>query len=329
MNAPKGPAEPANGTAILAIPEFEKLAADPEIAPLLNFEPVVRKIKRPDGWTPRLQQELIARIADTGTLQSAVWQMGKHATGAEALYKTPGAVSFRMSWDAAIIIGRRRNHLDSNPPFAGPVPGITRRGSARDLPPEPQSEPEMSDESKWDLIGAIGEKFMRKVASERQARLAGEIVAADFYLRQVTFMEVLFDLTASRLGFDAGAVLADLRRGDMRSKDIVSTPLSDWLDASRRQWWAEEGEPERPPHPDTRFLKRHSTSEGDCSTYADQHAYGATTTPARGYTQEQWAKLDVDEQKRARQAQFDADAEEQREWEARARSEFECSESRT
>jgi hypothetical protein len=110
------------------IPDFATLAADPEIAPLLNFTPVVRKVKRPDGWTEELQRELIARLAATGTLQQAVWQMGKHATGAEALYKTPSADSFRMSWDAAIIIGRRRNGLDAQPPFAGEVPGITRRG---------------------------------------------------------------------------------------------------------------------------------------------------------------------------------------------------------
>src|SRR3982751_6075152 len=109
------------------IPTFEELAADPEIAALLDFDPVPRKVKRPDVWTPELQRELIARIAAAGTLQSAVWQMGKHATGAEALYKTPGADSFRLSWDKAIAIGRRRNGLDSRPPYLGEVPGIARR----------------------------------------------------------------------------------------------------------------------------------------------------------------------------------------------------------
>lgn len=112
------------------IPDFATLAADPEIAPLLEFKAVVRKIKRPDGWTDELQRELIARIAATGTVQQAVWQMGKHATGAEALYKTPTADSFRKSWDAAVIIGRRRNGLDSQPPFMGNVPGINRRKSS-------------------------------------------------------------------------------------------------------------------------------------------------------------------------------------------------------
>lgn len=138
------------------IPSFAELAADPEIAPLLTFTPVVRKVRRPDGWTEELQRELIARIAATGTVQSAVWQMGKHATGAEALYKTPGADSFRKCWDAAIIIGRRRNGLDSQPPFAGAVPGITRRGkaallaSAGPLPGQVRNEHgEWEDESSY------------------------------------------------------------------------------------------------------------------------------------------------------------------------------------
>jgi 1,2-phenylacetyl-CoA epoxidase catalytic subunit len=71
---------------------------------------------------------------------------------------------------------------------------------------------------------------------EREARLAGQIVAADFYLRQVTFIEVLFDLSATELGFDP---LAELRRGRHDVRQIVGTPFSEWLDAARRQWWAE------------------------------------------------------------------------------------------
>jgi hypothetical protein len=49
MNAPKGSAAPASGNSSDDIPDFAMLAADPEIAPLLRFDPVVRKVKRPDG----------------------------------------------------------------------------------------------------------------------------------------------------------------------------------------------------------------------------------------------------------------------------------------
>jgi hypothetical protein len=139
MNAGKGLAAPISGSD--DIPSFEDLAADPEIAALLEFDPVVRKVKRPDGWTAELQRELIARIASTGTVQKAVWQMGKHATGAEALYKTPGADGFRAAWDGAVALGRRRNGLDSQPPFLGDVPGITRRSrSERPVPPDREGQ---------------------------------------------------------------------------------------------------------------------------------------------------------------------------------------------
>src|SRR5688500_6205550 len=129
------------------IPEFAALAADPEIAPLLGFVPVPRQVKRPNGWTDDLQRELIARLAVTGTLQQAVWQMGKHATGAESLYKTASADSFRASWDQAVAIGRRRQGHDSGPPHSGPVPGITRRSRRSWVEPDPvDPEAEEMDE---------------------------------------------------------------------------------------------------------------------------------------------------------------------------------------
>lgn len=62
MNAPHRFAAPASGPA--DVPTFEELAADPEIAPLLDFTPAHRKVQRPDGWTPDLQREFIARLAD-------------------------------------------------------------------------------------------------------------------------------------------------------------------------------------------------------------------------------------------------------------------------
>ena len=331
MKHHEGPAAPESG---LDIPDFATLAGDPEIAPLLNFEPVARKVKRPDGWTPELQRELIARIAVTGTLQSAVWQMGKHATGAEALYKTPGADSFRESWDAAVIIGRRRNGLDSQRPFAGPVPGITRRIPRTSAPQEVELEELEAegpdDDRKLQLVQHLAGKLMKKVALERQLRLNGEIVAADFTLRQVTMIEIVFDLTASHFGWDAREVMRNLRRGERSLLEIVSTPFADWLDVQRRIWWLSEGDPERPPHPDPRFIEEQKhgpwgpRGEEGYTTYVNDNATGAMTNPARGYSQEEWRHMNHDEQRMARQVQFDVDSEEQREWERRAHEDWEA-----
>ena len=105
---------------------------------------------------------------------------------------------------------------------------------------------------------------------------------------------------------------------------VAGTGFSDWLDASRRVWWAQEGEPERPSHPDVRFLEKHRSADGDYSTYADDSATGASTTPARGFTAEQWAQMNSHEQKLARGRQYQDDAEEQRQWEAKARADSEA-----
>ena len=301
---------------------------DPEIAELLKFEPVPRRFKRgDDGWTAPLQRAFIRHLAQHGSPGKACEALGKHRSGIDKVYKAPGAESFRDAWAKAVELAEARaaERIEAE---AAALAGVkmpfrdNRKSSKFDPVPEP--EPEMGEEQKWDLIQSIGGKFMRKVAAEREARLAGEIVAADFYLRQITFLEVMFDLTASRFGWDPRDALAELRRGDHGLVDIATTPFAEWLDASRRVWWADEGQPDRPPHPDTRFLQSHSGSDGEHSTYTDQSAYGALTTPARGYSVEQWAGLSMDEQKRARQRQFDEDAAAQIAWEATAQADYEA-----
>ena len=45
-------------------------------------------------------------------------------------------------------------------------------------------------------------------------------------------------------GWDARDLLRDLQRGEHGIFEIISTPFADWLDAARREWWLQEGEPE-------------------------------------------------------------------------------------
>ena len=311
---------------------------DPEILALLDFEPVPRKIEVADGWTPEAQRDFIARLAVHGSPTKACEEVGKNRSGINKLYRSPLGASFRQAWDQAIVLAKRRRAEQ------GPAAEFVRAGTKpptldnRRRAPSPQplsrhggegqrwseeDEPEPDEEQKWDLIHNIGIKFMRKVAAEREARLNGEIVAADFYLRQITFIEITFDLTATAFGWDARWALAKLRRGKHGLMDIASTELADWLDRARRLWWAQEGDPARPPHPDVRFLDRHRSNEGEYATNVDQHATGAPTTPARGFTEEQWAAMSTNEQRAARQAQFAEDAVEQAAWERQAHEEWE------
>jgi len=291
---------------------------------LLDFAPVKRR-KRLNGWDEDAQRAFIAALAMTGSKTAAAKSLGRNGFGIDQLLKSEGSESFRLAYDRAIAIAEKNGAMRLATGVADAAARnkwLDKRSALRGI--EPEEEPTMSDDHKWELVQAIGTKFLRKVAAEREARLAGEIVAADFYLRQITFMEVMFELTVANLGFDPHETLSQLRRGDHRHNAIVSTPFSDWLDASRRKWWAEEGEPERPKHPDASFLIRHRSDEGEYSTYGDVSAYGAHTIPARGYTKEAWAEMEVEEQKLVRQKQFAEDAEEQRQWEARARAEFEA-----
>ena len=285
---------------------------------LLEFTPVPRK-KRVDGWSPEKQRAFIAALSATGSKRRAALAVGMQPNGVDQMLKSRGNESFKAAYDRAMAIAAQYGTMK----IAQGVADAAARNAAmtppsrlRGLEPEPAAE--LPEDQKWDLIHGIGVKFMRKVVCEREARLAGEIVAADFYLRQITMIEVTFDLIAARFGEDARQVLAELRRGDHSIMHIASTPLTDWLDRARRMWWKDEGEPERPPYPDVRFLERRRSAEGDYAIEVDQDTYGATTPPARGYTQEEWARMNNHEQRIARQKQFDEDAVEQQAWERRA-----------
>jgi hypothetical protein len=223
MSAPEGSAAPASGTANDDIPSFEELAADPEIAALLDFEPVVRKVKRPDGWTDELQRELIARIAYAGTLQAAVWQMSKHATGAEALYKTPGVDSFRAAWDAAIAIGRRRNGLDSLPPFRGEVPGITRRTSSRSRPDAgPLPGQVMNEHGEWE----DEDSYLRRAEEAKDSICMKLLRIRRLYLREIS------QCPGKRAAFE---ILTELPIDWEKAKRLEPQPDEPWNRANQRQ----------------------------------------------------------------------------------------------
>jgi hypothetical protein len=303
---------------------------------LLDFAPVPVR-PRVNGWDQDAQRAFIAALAVTGSKRRAAMSIGRNAFGIDQLLKRPGSDSFKAAVDRALAIAKQNGSMkiaagvaDAAARNAQLTPPSRLIGLPSPLAERGQGEGGIDEDQKLQLVEHLAGKFMKKVALERETRLNGEIVAADFYLRQITMIEIVFDLTASNFGWNAGEVLRDLRRGGQSLLDIVSTPFADWLDTRRRIWWLEEGAPERPPHPDPRFLRKHEAGpwgsrggEG-YSTYADDSGTGATTTPARGHTAEEWAGMSGDEQRLARKRQYDEDAAEQAEWERRAHAEFEA-----
>ena len=106
MDMSKGPAAPASGTD--DIPSFEELAADPEIAALLDFEPAPVR-RRVNGWDPDAQRALVALIAVTGSKGHAAAAIGRRAAGLERIFDRDGGAPFKSACDDAFALHRRRN----------------------------------------------------------------------------------------------------------------------------------------------------------------------------------------------------------------------------
>ena len=90
------------------IPTFEELAADPEIAALLEFEPVPRSHPKANGWTAGIQRMFIAWLAHYGSATNACDELGKARSGIDKVYKSPDADEFRAAWAGAIALAEKR-----------------------------------------------------------------------------------------------------------------------------------------------------------------------------------------------------------------------------
>ena len=64
-------------------PTFAELAADPEIAALLDFAPVPRQFTKVNGWSPALQRMFIAWLAWYGSPTRACDEIGKARSGVD------------------------------------------------------------------------------------------------------------------------------------------------------------------------------------------------------------------------------------------------------
>jgi hypothetical protein len=246
---------PESGASPAVEPEAE--AVEPAVAELLAFAPVPRKFPRHDGWTPERQRLFIAGLVATGHPATAAQALGLTLRGAYSLRKEAGAEEFAAAWDEALALHARRKALAERAERAGRAArrgrGSGAGGGSVSLP-DPNAEEDMpdggavseaQDRANYRLLSRIIDLYEMKLRDERKARLAGRIVEADFYVRQLSFLEVFADLG------DFGQELAELlkaRHGrDLR--DIVATPMSLLLNELRRHMWREKGEPERPPLP--------------------------------------------------------------------------------
>ena len=219
-------------------------ADDPEIAALLTFTPVPRGVERADGWSPAHQRGFIAWLAATGNRIAAARAVGRSESGAKQLRREDERGEFAAAWRRAIALHRsRQGAAEPRQPPAAPT-------QAREAPPPEPAEPTQAEvDAHWQLFrDKILKTYVIKLATERAARLAGCIVEADFYVRQLCWFDVVIDLAGQ--GVEAVTLLRGLKRDDLEVGRIAATPASLLLDHVRRSVWAKFGEPERPPPPE-------------------------------------------------------------------------------
>jgi hypothetical protein len=210
---------------------------DAEIAALLQFEPVPRKFKRPDGWSPALQREFIAALAETGSPTAACEALGKNRCGVEKLYKSAGAESFRAAWNRAVEIAQERaaakrvaEHRESvglRPPFVdrrrkaqpfeGPLPGqvLNERGEWEDEESYLRRGEEAKD-SICEKLLRCRRLFLMEISGSAGKRAAFEI------------------LTQFPVDWDKAARLEPQpdepwRKPNMRMPDMILTAENGWM----------------------------------------------------------------------------------------------------
>jgi hypothetical protein len=303
MDAPTPPYAPASDD-----PDRDSLP--PEVAALLDFTPVPRQLDRPNGWTGARQRRFIVLLAQHGSPKRAAAAMRKHMSGLRNLYRDDEEGGFRAAWHAALEIAERRGAGGTRdwavpPNSLDDAPGSRRPGGWSDAEGWADADQDGTEEEKLKLVEHLFHKWLGKVEQERKARLKGEVVAADFYLRQITFFEVAFDLMAEGIGMDAFTLMSQFRRGDEPITRIAATPFSQILDAKRRELWAKMGEPDRPEYPPARYLV---TKPG----FLLQSEYQALS--------EEDKKLPPRDQQHCLKALWAEEAEAQAAWEAAAHS---------
>jgi hypothetical protein len=219
---------------------------DPEVAALLDFDPVPRKREVEGGWTPELQREFIVRLSAHGSATKACDEMGKNQTGVMKLYRSPYAGSFRAAWDGAVALAKAREAdaaaMDFLAPGAMP-PTIDHRFKARGHQAEPgdldldgaprQPGQAMNECGVWE-----DEDSLRRRGEDAKDSIAGKLLRIRrLYLQEISgdpgkraAFEILTELPVDWDVAAEGGAQADepYRRTNQRDPDMVLLAESGW-----------------------------------------------------------------------------------------------------
>jgi len=238
MEAPQGPAAPASGTD--DIPTFAELAADPEIAALLTFEPVPRSHAKANGWTADMQRMFIAWLAYYGSPTNACDELGKARSGIDKVYKSPDADGFRASWEAAVALAEKRRiaRLAARHRGAGAMRApVMSRARAGDKFAEPLPGQVLNEYGEYEDQASLEAR-----ADEARDNIANKLRSARrLYLRDISdspLLRAAFEiLTDLPIDWDKAERLEPQpdepwRKPNMRKPDMLLTAEAGWLGAA-------------------------------------------------------------------------------------------------
>lgn len=234
MDAPKGPAAPASGTSACPVgldgqatenpvPTFAELAADPEIAPLLDFDPVPVK-PRANGWDAEAQRAFVALLAITGSKLRAARAIGRVPASMDRILKRDDAAGLRDAQDRALALYRRNHSEKLAHGFA----------AARKADPQIQAPGEVLNEfGEWE----DEESYHRRAEEARDSISSKLLNARRLYLQEIAddpgkraAFEILTELPidwerARRLEPQADE---PYNRANQRQPDMILTAESGW-----------------------------------------------------------------------------------------------------
>jgi hypothetical protein len=227
---------PSRGEGEGELPTFEELAADPEIAALLDFEPVPRQVVVKNGWTPERQREFIARLATHGSPRGAADEVAKDITSARKLYHHPQGGSFADAWEAAAALAQQRIDAAAPParPRTGTPPGIDRRRKHAPAELLPRPGQVLNEQGEWE-----DEESLEGRADEAKDSVRMKLLRCRrLFLQEISgspgkraAFEVLTELP---IDWDKAALLEPQddepwNPATMRKPDMVLTAESGWL----------------------------------------------------------------------------------------------------
>jgi hypothetical protein len=220
-------------------PTFAELAADPEIAALLDFEPAPVK-PRVNGWDPDSQRAFVAMLAVTGSKGRAAEAINRNDGGLDRIFARANGAAFKAAADAAIELFRRKHSAWlgevvalSSPAFAGEGDRAEQGGGGAVVAGVGPPGQRLNERGEWE----DHDSYDRRTEAAHENMRIKLLGARRLYLQQISSSpgkRAAFEILAEyEVDWDKAADLAQddepWRRGNnQREPDMVLIADSGW-----------------------------------------------------------------------------------------------------